>query len=151
VTENLRSVNPIHARALVSAALALGFVATSARVIALFGSFPPRPWVYLLLAVTILASGVPAIILAGAAFRRNVGRWAIIAIVLGAAPTIELIVQFSWGVVVAWGLGVDGSQPKKGPSWRSTLGGVREPRGVHAGASGPSVAATSLIGGCDDR
>jgi hypothetical membrane protein len=107
MTENLRAVSPIHARAWVSAAFALGFVAISARLIALFGSFPPHPWAYLLLAVIALVAGALAIALALAGIRRNVGRsrWAVIAVVLGAAPLIEMLVQFTWDYVLVSGIG----------------------------------------------
>jgi hypothetical membrane protein len=107
MTENLRAVSPIHARAWVSAAFALAFVAISARLIALFGSFPPHPWAYLLLAVIALVAGALAIALALAGIRRNVGRsrWAVIAVVLGAAPLIEMLVQFTWDYVLVSGIG----------------------------------------------
>jgi hypothetical protein len=107
MTENLRAVSPIHARAWVSAAFALGFVAISARLIALFGSFPPHPWAYLLLAVIALVAGALAIALALAGIRRNVGRsrWAVIAIIFCAAPLIEMLVQFTWDYVLVSGIG----------------------------------------------
>jgi hypothetical protein len=95
----------VHARALPSAVFALGFVAISARLIALFGSFPPHPWVYLLLAVIALVAGVLAIVLAGTAFRRNSVRWALIAMLLGAAPIIEMMVQFTWDYVLVLTIG----------------------------------------------
>ena len=97
----------VHARALVSATFALGFIAISARLIALFGSFPPHPWTYLLLAVMALTAGVLAISVASAVLRRNAGgsRWAVIAIVLGAAPLIEMMVQFTWDYTLVLGIG----------------------------------------------
>ena len=97
----------VRARALVSATFALGFIAISARLIALFGSFPPHPWAYLLLAVMALTAGVLAISVASAVLRRNAGgsRWAVIALVLGAAPLVEMMVQFAWDYTLVLGIG----------------------------------------------
>lgn len=100
MTEHLRRVSSVDARAWVSAALVLGFLAVSARLVALFASFPPHPWVYLLLAVIALVAGVLAIVLAGVAFRRNAGRWAVIAMLLGGTSIIEMMIQFARDAVL---------------------------------------------------
>lgn len=102
MAEGLKSSTLTRAGALVSAALLLAFVAIGARVIALLGGFPPHPWIYGLLALIALICATLAIILAALGFRRDV-RWsllAMVAIILGVVPLLEMLVEFIWGDIV---------------------------------------------------